>query len=416
MSSATLKSGEMSPPVEGLPVFDPFSSDFATDPYLQYRSIVQRNPVHFSDRIGGWVVARYAENNRLFRDLRLKSRPDRLGAPLKGRALESLSTRMLTGLISHVDPPLHTRMRSITREAFHHAPIETLKPFVRDRVNNRLDQLVGKGDFDLVGEFSLPLSTDVISRVLGVPPGDGAELLDATNGLFHIFDPLPTPEIQARIDGAVVRFREYFSRLIGERRRQPREDLISALVHGVRPEMRLSDNDIVSNCTLIYGAGRQSPGNLIAGSVLALSQFPDQWQVLQEGPAAIPPAVEEFLRFATPSQFSARSASVDISCGGQTFARGDVIFLLNAAANRDPEIFHEPDRLDLRRAENPHLAFGAGIHHCMGSEISRTVLAAVVGALVHRRLKIVALPQELRWKPYLATRGLESLKVHFQPL
>lgn len=396
------------------PVFLPFSPEFAADPYPHYAAIVRDNPIHFAESIGAWVLAGHRVAAQGLRDLRFESRPGKFADPLAGRALQSPSTRILTGMVGYVDPPLHTRMRALIREAMNPYVGPALRETIERNVEAAVECVALQGEFDLVSDLTLPLACDIISRVLGVPASDAQELRAATRSMARIFDPLPTTAVRQEIDQAVSRFRDYFLGLIGLRRRAPGDDMISRLIRGVRPELRLSDNDIVSNCALIYMSGQESPGNLIASSMLALSQFPEQWEVLHQHADELPLAVEELIRFSSPAQFSARTAATDCEYADRKIARGEVVFMLIAAANRDPARFHEPDRVDLRRVDNPHLAFGGGLHHCMGSEISRMQLESFLRSLVRRRLRVVVPNQQLLWKPYLAMRGLTHLQVRLE--
>ena len=395
------------------PCFDPFAPEFRCDPYPRYFQLVCDNPVHFSPAVSAWVLAGYAEVARGFRDLRLASQPRRYSVGLSGLAVQSQTSRVLSGMIGYLDPQIHTRIRGLIRQAMPQTFSKDLANLMAEQVQQRVAALQKLQEFDVVEDLALPLSIAAISHVLGVPVEDAEPLKQATTDFFRVFDPMTTPENRRKIDRAGMEFRDYFLRQIGLRRRSPGDDMLSRLVHAQHPEFRLSDNDIVSNCILIYTSGQQSPTNLISNSIRALSQFPDQWDVLLAGTRGIPAAIEEFLRFAGPSQFSARTLTADCEYGGAAIPRGEVVFLLNAAADRDPRRFTSPNALDLQRTDNAHLAFGAGVHHCMGSELTRQILSSLFQFFVENQLRLEVPPQRFEWKPYLATRGLEALRVRW---
>ncbi|MFN0050813.1 MAG: cytochrome P450 [Planctomycetales bacterium] len=399
------------PPATGqLQEFDPFAADFAVNRYAQYRQIVRTNPVHYSHALEAWVLATYAEVSRAFRDLRLSSRPVKVSNPHVRRALHSSSIAMLqSGMLGYVDPPVQPRLRGLIKAALDSQTINSLSLRVQTLAEELFDALQNRDEFDLVSEVARPLAVGTIANVLGIAAADVPRLERATPGFFRVFDPLSGVEAQSEITAAIQEFRASLASLIGYRRQHPDDGVLSRMVHGIGPELRLSDNDIIANCVLLFASGQESPANLIANGTLALLQFPEQWEKLRARPELIPQGVEELLRLVGPSQFSARMATADYEVAGRTIPKGEIVFLLNAAANRDPARFDSPDLLDLERPNNHHLSFGLGVHHCMGTEITRLQARIFFQLLSKRCPKLSLPPQELKWKPFLATHGLQSL-------
>ncbi len=374
--------------------FDPFAPEFHADPYAHYRELrpggaLQRTP-------GGlWLSPSFEVCTRILRDQRFGHGDE----PLPGRARSFLV----------LDPPEHTRLRRLVSRAFTARLVERLRP----RVAALVDELLAgvEGPVDLITTLAHPLPVIVISEMLGVPPEDQDRFSGWSDALARGLDPaflVPADELAAR-DHAREEFAAYFTELAARRRASPGDDLFSALV----AVEELSAADLIATCVLILVAGHETTVNLIGNGALALLRAPDQLRWFREHPDEVPAAVEELLRYDPPVQFSGRIALEDAEIAGQLIRRGQFVLLMIGAAHRDPAAFADPDRLDLTRwsrAEAPrHLAFGQGIHFCLGAPLARMEGQIALSRLVQRDLTLA--PGPPAYRDNLILRGLERLPV-----
>jgi cytochrome P450 len=269
------------------------------------------------------------------------------------------------------DAPVHTRLRGIVSRAFTPRVVEGLGAHIEDVTASLLDAMPGGAAFDLVESFTQPLPVIVIAELLGVPPEDRplfrkwSQHIAATTNLF------PTPDVIARVRGSMAELIDYLTRFIEDRRRQPREDLITALVQAESEGSRLSRDELLAFCTVLLVAGHETTTHLIGNGLLALLEKPEQFRTLQAGPPAIPAAVEEMLRYDSPVQALIRVATRDVEVSGTTIEKGAVLLVLIGAANRDPARFPDPDAFDIQREDTVHLSFGLGPHFCLGAPLAR---------------------------------------------
>ncbi|MGH3374048.1 MAG: cytochrome P450 [Actinoallomurus sp.] len=383
--------------VAGILGFDPFAPEFHADPYAHYRELRAGGPLQRTPA-GIWLSTSFEVCAQIFRDPRFGHGDAALGTTERPpRRIRSFLT---------LDPPEHTRLRRLVSRAFTARLIERLRP----RVEAIVDELLAgvDGEVDLISALAHPLPVIVISEMLGVPQEDEERFKAWSDLLARGLDPdfLVPPEDLARRDRAREEFGEYFRDLAGRRRAAPGEDLLSGLV----AIEELSEDDLLSTCVLLLVAGHETTVNLIANGTLALLQAPDQLAWFRANPGSAVAVVEELLRYDPPVQLSARVAMEDTEVAGQPIRSGEAVMLLLGAANRDPETFTDPDRLDVSRfvTEPPrHLAFGQGIHFCLGAPLARIEGQAALTALMRR--DVTLLPGPLRYKDNLILRGLAEL-------
>ncbi|RGD62685.1 cytochrome P450 [Kitasatospora xanthocidica] len=372
----------------------------------------RESPVHRSDQ-GIWYLTRYADIEAALGDLRLSNDRDRmtraysaLGGDLK--ALSRLTDR-LGRVMTNTDPPDHSRLRKLANRAFTARRVEALRDGVQGIVDRLVDEAVAAGpSMDLIEAVAAPLPMSVVCELFGIPEEDRPRV----KGWFRRFGRL-TEDID-KSEAAIDQYEEYLSGLIRERRRAPGDDLISALVATQAQDERLTDSELLSTCFVLITAGDETTANLINNGVLALLRHPDQLARLRADPGLIRGAVEELARYDTVTQAIVRVVAEDLEIGGRTLREGDLAYLFLAAANRDPDRFEDPDRLDLTRPGNRHLTFGHGPHFCLGGPLAKLQAEVAIGTLV-RRLPGLRLADEaaLDWRPNPLQRRLSALPVTY---
>jgi cytochrome P450 PksS len=299
----------------------------------------------------------------------------------------------------------------LVSQAFTPRLVEQLRPRVQALADRLLDRVRGRGHVDLIRAYALPLPTTVIAELLGVPAADRRQFHRWSSALF----PASRWGLMLAIPNALALF-HYLRRQVRRCRADPRSDLLSALARVEEAGDTLSEEELVAMASLLLVAGHETTVNLIGNGTLALLQHPDQLARLRGDPSLLPMAVEELLRYASPLESAMeRYAREDVAVAGVTIPRGEMVGPVVASANRDERQFANPDRLDLTRDPNPHLAFGLGTHFCLGAALARLEGQIALGTLLRRfpDLRLAVPPRELRWRPGLVLRGLEALPVAF---
>jgi pimeloyl-[acyl-carrier protein] synthase len=391
--------------------FNPMDPEFLANPYPTYHRLRAEDPVHRSP-LGFWILTRYDDVASSLRDPRFaKEAIASFVAARFGMALPGIGISMLDR-----DPPDHTRLRGLVSKAFTPRVVERLRPHVQQIVDGLLDRVEGAGSMDLIEAFAYPLPVIVICQMLGVPVEHRERFkqwgLDIARGLDSILLP-PDSEVLARSTASRRALSEYFRELIAERRASPREDLLSALIAAEEAGDKLNEEELLATCILLLVAGHETTVNLIGNGTLALLRHPDQLQRLRERPELISSAVEELLRYDGPVQRTARIPSEDVTIGGQTIAQGEMVMPFIGAADRDPAQFPDPDRLDIARADNRHIAFGWGIHFCLGAPLARVEGQLAIHTLVQRLPKLALATDTPEYRQSLTLRGLAALPVTF---
>jgi cytochrome P450 len=390
-----------------------FGPAMLADPYPFYARLRARAPVLWVGEFGGWVVSRYADVATVFRSPHASS--DRTGVARRTLAPEfaELFTKRSHSMLNN-DPPRHTRLRLLVNKAFTPKTVEALAPFIQRFVDDVLDAAAARGRMDVIRELAYPLPATVIAEMLGVPAQDRdhfKQLSDDTSAAVgSILTNIP-PDVLRRSMAAMDELLEYIRGVVAQRRAEPRDDLLTALVRAQEAGDRLSEEELLANAVLLLNAGHETTTNLIGNGTLALLRHPDQAQRLRDDPSLVPSAVEELLRYDSPVQFTSRLLTADLELGGKRLRAGQMVLLLLGSANRDPEQFADPDRLDIGRPDNKHLAFGLGPHFCLGAPLARLEGRIVFETLLRRlpNLRLDGRPPERR--PNFNLRGLQSLEV-----
>jgi cytochrome P450 len=312
------------------------------------------------------------------------------------------------------DPPDHTRLRALVSKAFTPRLIERMRPRVQEIADALLDVVQDRGKMDLIDDYAFPLPITVIAELLGVPAEDRNRFREWSDAAVsgdtsrEYLERVLIPHMQA--------FTDYLRAMFEEKRENPEEDLVSALVRAEEAGDKLGEDELVGMVFLLLVAGHETTVNLIGNGVLALLQHPDQLESLRENPSLIKPAVEELLRYDGPVETSTeRFAREDVAVGERVIPKGEMVLVVIAAADHDPERFPVPDALDLTRPDNKHLAFGKGIHHCLGAPLARMEGQTAINTLLRRMpdLRLKGTSHSLSWRPGMVLRGLKGLPVEF---
>jgi pimeloyl-[acyl-carrier protein] synthase len=349
---------------------NPLDREVRKNPYPALRRIQEHDPVHWSELARGWLITRYEDVSSLLRDPRISA--DRTPTTVDAAwRRESEVQAWLEHSLLGLDPPDHTRLRNLVNRAFTPRVVERMRDHIEAIADELLDAAEARGSFDAIGDFAQPLPVRVITELLGAPPEDHHRFAEWSASMAVAFDIAFHKSTIERADRAIVEMRDYFRPLLDERRREPKDDLLTALVEAEEQGDRLSEEELYSFCIILLAAGHETATNMIGNGLLALLKNRDQLEKLVADPSLGESAVEEVLRYDPPPQATTRRALEAIELGGKHIREGDMLVLSIAAANRDPERFVDPDRLDITRTDNRHLTFGLGAHYCIGAPLAR---------------------------------------------
>ena len=392
--------------------FNPMAPEFVVDPYPTYHRLRAEDPVHHSP-LGFWVLTRYADVIAMLRDPRLIKEP--IAAFVAARFGMAVPPGLGLSMLDR-DPPDHTRLRGLVSKAFTPKALESLRPHIQGIVDGLLAKVEGRGEMDLIEEFAYPLPVRVICEMLGVPVADHERFkqwgLDIARGLDAIMLP-PDSEVAQRSMAGRRALAAYFRELIAERRAAPREDMLSALIAAEEAGDKLNEDELMATCLLLLVAGHETTVNLIGNGSLALLRHPAELRKLRDNPGLIASAVEELLRFDGPVQRTARIPSEDITIGDHTIPKGEMVMPFLGAADRDPAQFPDPDRLDITRGDNRHIALGMGIHFCLGAPLARMEGQIAINTMLQRLPKLALAIDKPEYRQSLTLRGLQALPVSF---
>ncbi|WP_370417981.1 cytochrome P450 [Streptomyces sp. QH1-20] len=395
--------------------FDPWSPQLIADPYPVYERLRTAGRVHWFEPSRQWLVPHHEDVRALLRDRRLgrtylhRFSHEEFGRTAPPAAHEPFHVLNGNGLLD-LEPPDHTRIRRLVSKAFTPRTVENLAPVVARLAGELVDGLLAEGGGDLIDALAEPLPVAVIAEMLGIPEADRGLLRPWSAAICGMYELNPDEEKARDAVRASLDFSAYLRELIAARRARPGDDLITALVHAHDEGDWLTEQEMVSTCVLLLNAGHEATVNATGNGWWALFRHPDQLAALRADPGLLPGAVEELMRYDTPLQLFERWVLDDIEVAGTVIPRGSEVALLFGSANRDPARFPDPDRLDVTRADNPHLSLGAGIHYCLGAPLARLELITSFGELLRRSpgLRLTAEPE---WKPGFVIRGLRELLV-----
>ena len=381
--------------------YDLTSSAFIEDPYRTYEQLRRKDPVHRMRLIEAWALTRYEDVQDVLADHKRFTNAERNYDYMQYRTFLDL------------DPPDHTRLRGLVSKAFTPRAVRELGPRIQELVDELLDAVAGKGRIDLISDFAFPLPVIVIAEMLGVPAQDRARFREWSDDIALSVNPLLNSEQIGRVQQATEELFDYFEGIIEQRRQAPQNDMISALLAAEDEGDRLTHEELLSTLMLLLVAGNETTRNLIGNGMLALLKSPAQLQRLREHPELLDSAINELLRYDRPVQMDARNAIDDVEIGGKRIAAGQRILAIVGAANRDPQVFANPDELDIGRDEVSHLSFGRGIHYCLGSPLAILEGRIAFSSLLDRYSSI-RLASEPVFKDQIVLRGVEELWVEVE--
>jgi cytochrome P450 len=393
--------------------YDLFCRGTLGDPYPLMRRLREADPVHWCEPLGTWILTRYADVAGGLRDRRMScERASFFMSRLPSELREPMAPlgEHIAGWMNMTDPPRHRRLRGLFSKAFTPRMIEGLRPRVVEIVDELLAALRGRREVELMREFAYPLPARVICEMLGIPESDRDRFRGWAQNIvaFSAGSTLTYPQVAGKALAGIDCAGRYFDGLMDERRRNPQSDIISALV-SMEGDDALSGEELVPLFVLLFIAGHETTMNLLANGTLTLLRNPEELARLRADPGLLPTAIEEFLRYESPLQRVTRLAAEDFDLDGRRIERGQGLILLVGAANRDPAQFTDPERLDVGRRENDHMAFGTGIHFCLGAPLARMEAAVafprLLDVLETRRLT----HRPIEWRQNMGLRGPAEL-------
>jgi cytochrome P450 len=383
------------------------------NPYPLYRRLREQDPVHWDPFLHAWVVTRYEDVltvlHRFVADR--TPTPEQLSA-MGCSALNPIAQVMVKQML-FMDGAAHTRLRTLAAAAFSPRRVESMRAHIQDIADRLIDGLAARGRFDMIADFAEPLPAIVTAELLGVPTSDYPQLKDWSATFAEMLGNFQhNPDRSARVLRAVEQMTLYFRAAIREMKLHPREGLIHSLLTAEVDGERLTEEEVIANSIVTMVGGQETTTNLIGNGLLTLLRHPEQMRRLRDEPSLLQSGVEELLRYESPSQHTARLAPADVVLGGKQIKKRQAVIAVMAAGNRDPERFPDPDRLDLARQDNRHLAFGWAAHFCFGAPLARMEGQIAFSTLL-RRLPDLVLEDGavLAWRENLGLRGLKALPV-----
>ncbi len=387
----------------------PLDSDYIADPYPTYRRLRERDPYHRSLLTGMLVVSRYEDVDAILRDHQRFRNGER---EWQGRGISNSDIReQLTPSILSLDPPDHTRLRGLVNRAFTPRQINMMEDHVRATAHRLLDEVGDSDEFDLMANLATLLPMIVIAEMIGVPTEDRAQFKLWSDRLARVLEPNLTKEEGRLVLQTADEFHDFFAPIIEERRRNPKDDLVSRLVLAEEEGNQLTTEETQVTLRLLLVAGNETTTNLIGNGLRALLGHPDQIELLREQPERMPTAIEELLRYDAPVQVDGRYVAEDAAIGDKVAERGSRLLLLIGGANRDPEQFSDPETLDVTREEAVNISFGRGIHHCLGAPLARMEGRIAFEVLLERFGEIGFGSGEPVYKPNIVLRGLQQFPI-----
>jgi pimeloyl-[acyl-carrier protein] synthase len=388
--------------------------DVLANPYPLFHRLRSESPVYWDPFLHAWVVTRYAD----VLEVLLSFSADRTPTPaqLDEMGLSSMNpiAKVMVKQMLFMDAPAHTRLRALSAKAFTPARVEQLRGHIKEIMKGLLDGLQGKEQIDVIADIAEPLPAIVTAEMLGVPTEDHVKLKEWSADFAEMLGNFQhNPERYPRVLKSVANLTEYFQNAVREQRQHPREGLIHSLLTAEVDGDRLTEEEVVANCIVTMVGGQETTTNLIGNGLMTLLRHPEEMERLRNDLSLIPSAVEEMLRYESPSQHTARMCPSEREMGGKLIQKRQAVIAVMAAANRDPERFPDPDKFDIARTDNRHLAFGYAAHYCFGAPLARVEGQIAFEALLRRFPKIVLSKDKLEWRSNLGLRGLKKLEVKF---
>lgn len=380
------------------------------NPYPLFAQLRTEDPVHWDPYLHSWVVTRYADVVTVLREFSASRTPTPEQLSAMGLSRLNPLARVMVKQMLFLDPPSHSRIRGLAACAFTPQRVSALKTRIQQLTDSLLDEVESRGRMDVIADLGEPLPAIITSELLGVS-AEHARTLKAWSANFAemLGNFQHNPERIPHMLETIENLTSFFRKAVDEQKKNPRPGLIHSLIKAEVEGDRLTDDEIIANCIITMVGGLETTTNLIGNGILTLLRHPDAMQRLRDDPSIIGPAVEELLRYESPSQHTARLASDDVELGDKKIRKRQAVIAVMAAGNRDPQRFPDPDRLDLTREDNRHLAFGWAAHFCFGAPLARIEGQIAIGTLLRRFRNIALAPGPITWRTNLGLRGLTAL-------
>ncbi len=395
------------------PIFNPFSPDFLRDPYPAFRKLRATAPIHKTG-LGFWVASRYEDVTEILRNKNFGkgfvARTERTHGPdiWQQPVYAAMRHWMLV-----MDPPDHGRLRGLVARAFAPRHLTALRPRIQQLVDDSLDKVQDQGEMDFIRDFAHPLPVHVICDMLGIPLDERSQFFEGSRISGRLIDPTPmTPDELKQVNEGHLEQAAYFRTLFERRRKEPGDDITTELLQAAEDGGKLSDDELIANIILLFGAGHETTVNLLGNGLLGILSAGGEWEKLKADPSLVTGAVEEMLRFDSSVQMTGRVAMEDVEIGGVTVPAGEPIISLLGAANRDPERYEGAEDFKVDREDVRPTSFGGGIHHCIGAPLARIEAEIAFATLIKRLPNLhLAKPDDPDWRMTFTLRGLSTLPV-----
>ncbi len=397
-----------------LSLYQLLDQETLANPYPLYQRLRSEDPVHWDPFLHAWVVTRYADVVLVLQRFSANRTPTPEQLASLGLVDLAPLAQVMVRQMLFLDPPDHSRVRRLASWAFTPQRVEALHSHIQDITDSLLDSVQQSGRLDVIADLAYPLPAIVTAEMLGLPTADWPQLTAWSADFAQVFGNFAhNPDRVPEVLRSLKEMMHYFQLAVQDARRHPRKGLIGALLNAEVDGGHLAEEEVIANTIVTMIGGQETTTNLIGNGMLTLQRHPDQLQKLRADPALIPSAIEELLRYESPSQFTARLAPYDVELGGKTIRQRQGVIAVMGAANRDPERFPAPDRLDLARSDNRHVAFGWASHFCFGAPLARLEGRIVFETLLRRMPALTLVPEPVTWRDNLGLRGLTALPMTF---
>ncbi len=395
-------------------VWFPLDPNFIANPYPTYKELRERDPYHPSPLTKAMVLSRYEDVDAILRNYKsFSNERGPVGSRNRRGIGEQIENELQPSMLS-LDPPDHTRLRSLVSRAFTPRQIAKMEDHIRETAHSLLDEVDGQNEFDLMSNLASLLPTVVIAEMIGVPTKDRQQFKEWSNQFARVLEPNLTEDELGRVFDTAQLFDGYFRDIVADHRENPRDDLVSRLIEAEEEGDHLTEDEMIVTLRLLLVAGNETTTNLIGNGLKALLEHPDQLELLREQPDLLDNAIEELLRYDSPVQVDGRTTLDEFTIDRHTLKPGRPVSLLIGGANRDPEEFRDPETLDITREDVGNISFGRGIHHCLGAPLARLEGKIAFEAMLERFDDISLGARTPVYKPNIVLRGLRHLDIRVQ--
>lgn len=399
---------------QSLSLFQLMYPDVLANPYPLYHRLRTVDPVHWDPFLHTWVVTQYEDVDYVLKHFSAARTPTPQQLTELGLSGLNVVAEVLVRQMLFLDGRAHARVRNLAASAFTRSRVLGMRSHIEDITNGLLDAVMDRGGMDVIADLGDPLPAIVTAELLGLPPSDWPQLTAWSTQFAEVLGNLQhNPDHTARVLRTIGEVTDYFRAAVREHRAHAGDDLICAFLNAQQDGDSLTEDEVIANCIIVMTGGQETTTNLIGNGVLNLLEHPDQWELIKRDRRGVALAIEELLRFDGPIQYTSRLAPRDVEIGGRTIRERQAVIAVLAAANRDPSRFADPDRLDLTRRENRHLAFASGPHACFGAPLARLEADIVFTALLTRTPNLALQEAPHNWIENVGFRGLTSLPVTF---